>query len=283
MKPTSFSKKLLRATCKAAAVLLLIPLVFLYSFHSKLAAYADVWQNLGTTQKDGTGMVRESFLNGYLQYYGLKNLKNIAVNDRKAIATDLLDYSKQFVQSAEFQKAYEAKRQRMKPAGVTFKPKTEAQVREEMIQQTKKTITNYEEALKTATPEMKKTFEKLRDQQKKQLEEYEKPDNKMIPMMAKGEQQQYEALVKGYESDMKKWEEKYPAKSSAFVKMRLQEMLKVTDGIDYNAELTERNGKKYFVKQEYERKDPNWKKGFRAGKELTEYVRGYVKEWMDGL
>ena len=84
----------------------------------------------------------------------------------------------------------------MKPADVTFKPKTETQVREEMIDQTKKTITNYEEALKTATADMKKTFEKLLDQQKKQLEDFQKPDNKMIPMMAKGEQQQYEALVK---------------------------------------------------------------------------------------
>ena len=283
MKPESFTKKLIQAACKAAVLFLLIPVIFLYSFHSKMANYADLWQELGTTEKNGSEMVRESFLNGYLQYYGLKNMKNIAINNRKAVAMDLLEYSKKFVKSPEFQKAYEAKRQRMKPRNEAKKPKTEAEIREELVDHTKKAIANYEEAIKTATPYIKKTFEKLVDQQKKQLEDYQKPDNKMIPVMAQGEQMQYEAMTKRYEDDLKKWEENYPAQSSAFVKKRLQEALKVTEGIDYNAELTERNGKKYFVKQEYERKDGNWKKGFRAGKEVTESVRAYVKDWADNL
>ena len=280
MKRSSFVKKLSQLT---TAVLLSLPLLVLYSFHSKMECYADLWQNLGTTAKDGSDMIRESFLNGYLQYYGLKNLKNIAVNDRKAIATDLLDYSKKFVQSAEFKKAYETKRQRMRPKDEIKKPKTEAQIREELIAETKKSIAEMEETMKTASADMKKTFEKLLDQQKNQLEEYQKPDNKMIARMAQGEQTMNEAIVKQFESDIKKWEENYPEQSSAFIKKRLQEVLKVTEGIDYSAELTERNGKKYFVKQEYERKDGNWKKGFRAGKELTEYVRGYVKDWMESI
>ncbi len=262
-------------------MVLLLPLFFLYSFHYKMERYADFWQNLGTTEKNGSDMIRESFLNGYLQYYGLKNLKNIAVNDRKAVAHDLLDYTKNFVQSAEFQKAYEARRQRMKPRDMVKKPKTEAQIREEMIAETKKSISNIEESMKSATPDLIKTYEQLLVQQKKTLEDYQKPDNTMIPMMVQSQQQQYEALVKRNESALKKWEENYPAQSLAFIKMRLQEVLMATEGIDYNAELIEKNGKKYFVKQEYERKDDNWKKGFRAGKEVTESVRAYIKEWMN--
>ena len=283
MKSTSFGTRLLQGAIKTAAVLLLLPLLLLYSFHSRIERYADLWQQLGIQEKNGSEMVRESFLNGYLQYYGIKNLKNIAVNDRKAIAADLLEYSKKFVQSAEFQKAYEAKRQRMKPREVTKKPKTEAQIREGLIAEAKKSIANMEETMKTATPDMKKTFEKLIEQQKKQLEEYQQPESKMITMMAQGEQMQFEAQGKRYKEDLVKWEAKYPAESSAFVKMRLQEMLKATDGIDYNAELTERNGKKYFVKQEYERKDPNWKMGFRAGKDLMESVRAYVRGWSEEI
>src|SRR5688500_13981153 len=140
MKPTSFRKKLLHCTLNSAGVLLLMPVLLLYSFHARMADYADLWQQLGIQEKNGSEMVRESFLNGYLQYYGIKNLKNIAVNDRKAIASDLLEYSKKFVQSAEFQKAYEAKRQRMKPREVTKKPKTEAQIREGLIAEAKKSI-----------------------------------------------------------------------------------------------------------------------------------------------
>ena len=83
-----------------------------------------------------------------------------------------------------------------------------------------------------------------------------------------------------YAADIKKWEQAYPAEASKFVKLRLQEVLKATADIDYNAQLVEKNNKKYFVKKEYESKNPNWKMGFRAGKEVTESMRTMVKAWV---
>jgi hypothetical protein len=280
MKPFSFRQRLL--TFRLAGILLLIPVLLLYSFHSRMERYADLWQQLGITEKNGSDMVSQSFINGYLQHWGMKNLKNIVISDRKSITTDLLAFTRKYVQSEDFKKTYQDKRQRMKPREVTKKPRTEDQIREEQIASTKKAMTNVETSLKTATTDdLKKIYQDSYNMQKKQLDELQKPDNKMIPMMAKMDQQQYEAEMKRYEDQMRKWEEKYPADLSAFIKLRLQEVLKATEGIDYNAELTERNGKKYFVKQEYEKKDTNWKAGFRAGKEVTETVRGYVLQWMN--
>ena len=56
--------------------------------------------------------------------------------------------------------------------------------------------------------------------------------------------------------------------------------MKETADIDYQAQLVEKGNKKYFVKKEYENKNPNWKMGFRAGKEVTETMRTAVKAWI---
>ncbi len=283
MKRASISKKLLHRAFNIAPVLLLLPVIVLYSFRSGLKQYADWWEQLGITEQVGSERIRESFITGYLQYYGLKNLKSIAASDRKSITMDLLTYSKKYVSSEEFQKVYERKRLGMKPREVTRKPKTEDQIRQEQIATAKKGMTSMENALKTATPDLKKAYQDSYDMYKKHLEDYQKPDNEMVRMMAKGEQTKYEAELKRFEDRLKKWETEYPAESSGFIKLRLQKVLEATEGIDYNAELTERNDKKYFVKQEYEKKDQNWKAGFRAGKEVTETVRAFVKQWVTEL
>jgi hypothetical protein len=64
------------------------------------------------------------------------------------------------------------------------------------------------------------------------------------------------------------------------VKKRLQEFLNTTNGIDFSAELTEKNGKKVFVNPDYERKDGRWKMAFRAGKEVVEPARNFVQKWI---
>ncbi|MGZ5190855.1 MAG: hypothetical protein ACXWCZ_07515 [Flavisolibacter sp.] len=263
--------------------LLITPTIFL-SFKSKTLHYADLWQQLGVTEIEGTERIRESFLTGYLLTYGVKNFKNIVVNDRKTVTTDLLNYTKNYVQTQGFSKAYETKRLRAKPRDMSKKPKTEDQIREEKIAETKKAIANYEKSIQTTTAaDIKKVLEDGIQAQKKQLAEYQDHKNEMISMIAKTQQQQYETAVKRYEDDLKKWEQDYPAEPSKFIKARLQQVLSATENIDYNAELIERNGKKYFVIQEYEKKNKNWKYGFRAGKEVTETVRSFVQNWLSQL
>lgn len=266
------------------ALLVFTSIVMLYSFKSQVYRYADFWEQLGISEVDGSKRISESFMSGYLSTYGAKNFKNIVIGERKAVTTDLLNYTKKYVQSPEFKKAYEEKRKTMKPREVTKKPRTEDQIRQSKIAEVKKGIGNLEKSMANATTaEMKKIYEDALVMNKKQLAEYEDPKNEMIPMLAKNEQQQYDREVQRYEERMKEWELQYPVESSRFVKRRLEEVLSETEGIDYNAELVEKNKKKVFVKPEYEKKNWNWKAGFRAGKEVTETVRGFMGEWVKGL
>ena len=269
----------LRVTGVALLATLLVAL--LLSFKAS-KTYSDVWQQLGLSEKTAASHVQQSFIYGYLQYAGVSKARHIAVGDREAIAKDMLAFSKTYVKGGEFKKAYEQLRDSKKPTPPE-KPRTEAEIRKKNIESIKEGIANVEKGMKEGNAEMKKMLQETLTMFQKQLKAEEDPNNPMTKMIADAEQQSFEYNTKKYNDEVKKWEKEYPADPAPFVKRRLQEMLDATKGIDYNAQLTERNGKKYFVNKTYEGKSDAWKMGFRAGKEVTETARTYVQQWIGEL
>jgi hypothetical protein len=244
--------------------------------------YADLWQQLGITKNDGTTQIRESFVFGYLQFYGARNIKKIAAGDRVAVAKDLLAFTKQYIQSEAFKKEYASLRSASKP--IAPEPaKTEEQIKKERIQEMKDDIAKTEKAIKTVDPSMKKIFEDNLKMQQKYLKDFEDPNNKMLKMMVKSEQGNYEYKINRFKKDMERWEESTPENPMVLVKKRLQEVLEITKDVDFDAELTEKYGKKVFVNQAYERKHSNWKYAFRAGKEITGTVRAFAEKWISEI
>jgi hypothetical protein len=261
--------------------IVVLAVISLGSFTSR-RLYADLWQQLGIGKDQGTNKIKASFLEGYLSYYGARNIKNVALSDRSALAKDLLIYTKQYVQGESFQKEYGSYRQSKKPHEPAS-PKTADRIRQEFIESTKQGIENLEKGLKTADEGMKKTLQETLNMFKQQLKDYQDPNNEMIRMAVQGNQTQYEWSMNTYKEDLKKWEAAFPENPTQFIKQRLQYMLEETANVDYAAALTERNGLKYFVKPEYERKSTNWKMAFRAGAAVTETVRAFAKQWMSEL
>ncbi|MEI9945940.1 MAG: hypothetical protein WDN26_17180 [Chitinophagaceae bacterium] len=89
--------------------------------------------------------------------------------------------------------------------------------------------------------------------------------------------------INRYNENMKYWEKNYPADYKDLIKARLQKYLTLAATVDFSAELTEKNGKKYFVKQEYERKNADWKMIYRAGKDVYETSKAFAESWMKEL
>lgn len=262
-------------------------IIFLSSF--ALMSYTtkkitdDVWKILGATEKDGKLSIGQSFRQGYLFTYGAKNARNIALNNRAAVVTDLLKYTKQYVNTPVFINEYVKYRENMKPQPPE-PMKTKESIREKYIKDSETGITNIEKILPSITDAKNKKV--LTDQiaiQKKQIEDYKSPDSKMIEMAWQGEQNNFKWRNDEYLKSVKQWETDYPEKSPQLIKVRLQKFLDITNGIDYNAELTERNGKKYFANPKYEAKDGQWKMAFRAGKEVTETARAFAQQWLTEL
>jgi hypothetical protein len=265
-------------------------LALLFAAGSLLSSYTtkraadDFWKSLGLSQQSGTEGIKNSFLNGYLQYYGARNIKNIATGDRKAVATDLLSYTKQYIGGAAFKKQYDEARRYAEPMKpVEAKLRTIEDIQKEEVGKTEQSIKDLEKSIKEATPDVAKSLKPVLDMQKQMLKEYQNPKNEMFKIMLDGEKYQAEDNQKRYTEDLEMWQKNYPENVNLFIAEKLKKMLEATKGIDYNAALVEKYNKKRFVNPAYESKNREWKQGFRAGKDVTETARAFAQQWLTEL
>lgn len=257
---------------------------FLFSSYKTRQAAEDIWKALGLSQQAGTDGIKNSFLNGYLQYYGARNAKNIALSDRKAVATDLLNYTKQYINGPVFKKQYEDMRKNTEPhKPEATKIKTLEEIRKEEIAKTEQSIKEMEKSMKEVSADVAKSLKPVLEMQKQTLKDYQDPKNQMLTIIYESEKQAAERRQQEYEEDIVSWKKNYPENISQFISDKLKKMLDATKGIDYNAALVEKYNRKRFVNPAYESKNREWKQGFRAGKEVTETARAFAQQWLGEL
>lgn len=263
------------ALCIAAIICAL-----LFSFTVK-EIYGDFLKPLGISKNDADEKITNSILGGYLDAYGLKNAKNIAVGNRTEVVKDLLAYTKSYVASETFKKEYKKLKESNKPELRTIQSPEE--MKSEMIEQYKKSVAQTEESLKKADANMKPIFEKVLASSKEELKKVLDPGNKMFADYAKNYPVLVKQLKENYALQLNEWNSKYPDNQLLFVKVRLQQFLDETKDIDFDAELTARNGKKFFVNKAYESKGSRWKMAYRAGKEVVLPAREFVQQWISEI
>lgn len=266
--------------CIAAFILVIISL-FLFSFTVERMK-EDFLKQLGITQTEADGKIANSLLGGYLDVYGIRNMKNILVNDREAVVKDLAVYAKQYVQSDAFKKQYAALKESNKPSPPN-RLQTPEEMKAGMIKSAKEFVATAEELVKKATPQTKKAMEQTLEAARKSLKDAEDPNNQTIGYYTQNYETMKQMTEQSWQNSLKEWEAKYPSNHLLFVQTRLKAFLDATTGVDYNAALYEKNNRKYFVKQEYERKDNRWKMAFRAGKEVVEPARAFAAQWINEI
>ena len=249
--------------------------LFSFTFDRMLG---DFLKQLGLSKDAANEKITNSFLGGSIDTYGIPNIKNILLNDRAAVVKDLASYAKQFANSEQYKKEYAAMRETHKP--VENKLETPEEMRTNMIKLAKQGLQQSEEYAKKATGDMKAIFEKNVEAAKQNLKNAEDPNNKNMVAYAKNYENGVKHMEQVHKANLATWEQKYPSNHLLFIKVRLQEFLDATKDIDFHAQLTEKNGKKYFVNPVYERKDYRWKMAFRAGKPAISAAREAAEQWM---
>jgi len=229
-------------------------------------------------RQEANNRITGGFLGGSLDHYGIRNLKSIVLNDRALIVKDLTTYAKQHAASAEYIKQYMTLKENNKPKAI--KVETPEELRAKMIAQAKESLRQTEESSKKATAEMKPMFEKIVEAARQNLKSVEDPNNKSMKSYAQSYENLKLQMQQSHENLLKNWEEKYPTNHLLYIKVRLQEFLDATNDVDFTAQLTERNGIKYFVNPIYERKSDRWKMAFRAGKGAVEEARTFAQQWL---
>lgn len=89
--------------------------------------------------------------------------------------------------------------------------------------------------------------------------------------------------IAAYKEDLQRWEKEYPTNLNLLLKLKLNEFLRLTSDIDYNAKLEPHYNKMIFSNPALEAKDEFWKACFRAGKPTVDAARAYAQQWLSEL
>jgi hypothetical protein len=257
-------------------------IVSIFSAGFTLDKPASPWNQLGISEGRAIENIRQSFLEGYLYSYGASSAKNVASGDRAAIALDVLNYTKSYVNSPAFIKAYEDARVAATPVK-PLPPKTKEEIQKEKIAELDKTIAEGEKSMKTLPKDLIEPFKEVQQMLKDQKKDYENPDSEMLALMVTSENYMYANATTKYEQQLQQWQKDYPADHRMMIKDRLETFLKLTADVDFNATLKEEYRVKKFVNPAYEKKPAEWKVAYRAGRPAVDAARTFAKAWLAEL
>jgi len=271
------------APALCAIVLLLSSYTFSsYTLSRKLSD--DLWKQLGISKQDGTDKIRNSFFENYFQYAGVRNLKSMAAGDRAAVAKDLLEFTKQYVNGPSFKAQHGRERLQAKPGAYTAAPaKSKEEIRKEKIAETQKSIKDLEENLKKMTPEMQKGMQPILDVQRQNLKDYQDPKSQLIESEFQSKQLQEQQNQASYNERLTHWQTAYPEDFNQLIKNRLQKYLELAASVDFSAQLVEKGGRMRFVKPTCQGKPNDWKMIYRAGPEVYKVAKPFAEQWLKEL
>ena len=269
--------------------IILFPLVFLLAgFTINLFIDGKIQEVLNKLQLTDSS-AKEFFFNDCSgpSFYvpNLKSLKNISTGDRSSFVQIIGDYVKQYTTSKEFIDKYNQYRESKKP-NEPEKPKSVAELKKEQKESIGNSIKEMENAKSQASSDQKAMYDDMIKTMKQQLADIDDPEKSMYtPEMDKMFQDSYKQQMENYNQEVKEWEKTYPVDNPhGMLKVWLNKFLEMSNDVDFSAKTAiDTDGRSKFVKQEYERKDNNWKLCYRAGQETVYASRKFAQDWLKEL
>lgn len=259
--------------------LLVVVATGFFSFRTINTKYNDILTALGIPPAMAKDNVYNSFIGSYFSQPQNNTYKSYPEGKRAAAVQQLGSFVKTYLTSAEFQKKYQENYEQMKPTA----PKSVEERVAELLKDYKRDLKRNEEGLKNADANLKPILEEGVTRYKQWIRQYEDKNHPDHAKAISSMQMMYDGDMKYYQGRIAKLDAQFPKDIKAFIRMRLEEFLKVSADVDFNAELVQKGRLKKFVNPEYERKHPNWKYCFRAGKETTEAARKFAEQWLKEL
>ncbi|TNE80051.1 MAG: hypothetical protein EP332_08860 [Bacteroidetes bacterium] len=236
----------------------------------------DIFTTLQIPAWEGKLRIRENIIREYLSLPNQPSLKMTPVEKRAELVKRLGAEIKKDINSLEFAASYKQYLEENQPQ----RPK--GQDIAERIAELKKEIKTMEADREAADDEYKPLYDMTIAELKKEMEIIQNPNHPEYSLyvvqvgMSPEEQAQFM-------NDSIEFAKINPPLVKDMVKLRLEAFLAFTADIPFDANLVERNGKKYFVKEELEAKSSDWKQCFRAGKETIQAGRNFAEAWLKEL
>jgi hypothetical protein len=259
--------------------LLCLTAIGFYSFRTVSNKYADVLTSLGIPPAMAKDLVSNSFIGGFFSQPRNPAYKTYPAGKRAEAVQQIGAFTKNYLNSAEFQKRYAENYELMKPRT----PKTVDERVQETLANFKSQLKDNEASYKKVDAAYKSIIMDNIKGFKKLIASYEDKNdpqyNKNMQIVKMG----YDGEMKYYQEQIAALDKKFPKDVKQFIKGRLEEFLQLTADIDFNAELVQNGKKKKFVNPTYEGKSLSWKYCFRAGKETIDAARMFAQQWLKEL
>ena len=260
----------------AIAVIALVATAGMYSFTVVDKRIDNIFNTLGIPESDVNIYVWKSIASNRMIFPAITGLKNYPASKRAEALREIASHVKAYFFTSGFNKQYQRFREQHKPAA----PASINDRKQKLIEEYTISMRLSEQAFKNASKEMKAVFETSTKTFRQYLDAIDNIHDPLHAKVMEGVYTQYDYDMGDYLYRLKEYEKEYPADVIGFIKLRLKHFLAITQEIDFNAAVIEINGKKQFVRQEFETKPAIWKACYRAGKTSTETAREIASDWM---
>jgi hypothetical protein len=189
-----------------------------------------------------------------------KMLPTIIAGDTKGTAKEVMQYIKDYVNSAEFKDAYVKLRMKTKP---TSEPTA---MSDEALTSMRKSLAEQEKQY----AELKKNSYITSD---------------MLDKMKAGIEETRNTIERNSDKTPNEsfWKKHYPENPQDAIRERLKEYLALASSVDFQAATSGEGKRQTFDKPEYENKSLQWKAIYRAGKDVNQEVTAFANAWLKEL
>jgi hypothetical protein len=250
-----------------------VSLLMLFSFTD------GILQQLALSEGEAKESIRTNFMKGELYVPDNKTIKGLAVAKRALTVKELGGYIRQYLESQEFNKAYQEARAAARPAG---KGDLKALINER-LSVIGEELKDAEEKVKTASSDIKKLYELSVNQLKQERDALKNSTHPMHKDYVANLEEESEESITQRKMAADYFNKDYPPTVRELIQLRLQKFLEVSASIDFNAKLVQQGQVTVFADPALEAKDGNWKKLFRTGPETIGAARLFAKQWLQDL
>jgi hypothetical protein len=252
----------------------------------------DALTTLGVRPDQAKATLFEVLGSGHLYQEAAKTAFLTAATDeaRVALVNGALTWAKEYAESPEFAKRYATTRTSAEPRlpmGRKWSAEEELTRRQTLLDQR---IAAEKKRLEEP-PAARQTPEQQQAQRKRSEERIANMETERAryddPAARAELRKPLEVEDQRYKEEYARWEEDYPADFRAAIARRLSDFLSLSATVDFSAKLVPcKNSWQHhscFADPAYEKKPPEWKRCYRAGKQPVDAARTFATTWLRQL
>lgn len=243
---------------------------------------ADVLRALGVDEAQARATVESAIKSGSVSVWAARTaFKAAAPGERATLVQESAAWAKAYTESPAFSAAWQQARESAKPSPPAAKPSVDEELKSQQAEQ-RRQVEEMKKSVASMPAEQRQAMDAAVKSMVAQMDQMQ-ADAQMQQLLRQGIEAGRVAEQQEFEEATKRWQESYPADPRGLIERRLQAFLDKCADVDFDAKLVANGSKMRFADDNLERKPPEWKLCFRAGREAVTAARTAATAWLAAL